>query len=268
MEIVFYDLETTIPQTDMIEFGAIVLDGVSFVEIESYSTLIRSDRITQLSIDCNGITPEMVAAAPAMVEVAEKIYSMLDGRVWAGHNINRFDNPVIRKSFARIGMKPPKPLACIDTYPLLRSTFAGRTDGMSLAALGQHFGLGEEKHRSLDDCRMNIEVIKSVGMTLLLEQHANYSLDMQDSSEAEEPHENCILYEIALAMREGRDTWIVYSTGLNSDAPRQIKPIRWVHEPFMLEALCHRSGRTLNFTQSKILDARSNKWNNDECKEE
>ena len=40
MEVVFYDLETTIPQDDIIEFGEIVLDKTGFFERESYSTLI------------------------------------------------------------------------------------------------------------------------------------------------------------------------------------------------------------------------------------
>ena len=39
VELVFYDLETTIPPTDIIEFGAIVLDRHGLFERESFSTL-------------------------------------------------------------------------------------------------------------------------------------------------------------------------------------------------------------------------------------
>lgn len=74
MEIVFYDLETTIPPTDIIEFGAIVLDKTGLYEKESYSTLIHSVKINQESIDANGITPEMVKDAPEFKDVADKIY--------------------------------------------------------------------------------------------------------------------------------------------------------------------------------------------------
>lgn len=43
-QIAFYDLETTIPPTDVIEFGAVVLDKAGFYEVETYSTLIHSNR--------------------------------------------------------------------------------------------------------------------------------------------------------------------------------------------------------------------------------
>ena len=35
-QIAFYDVETTIPQTDMIEFGAVCLDKSGLYERESY----------------------------------------------------------------------------------------------------------------------------------------------------------------------------------------------------------------------------------------
>ena len=87
MEVVFYDLETTIPATDIIEFGGIVLDKTGLFERESYSTLIKSEKITPRSTECNGITLDMVKNSPTFAEIADNIFNILDGRIWAGHNI-------------------------------------------------------------------------------------------------------------------------------------------------------------------------------------
>lgn len=60
-EFVFYDIETTWESPrDIIEFGAIVLDKYGLYEKRIYSTLIHSVNITDKSIECNGITREMV----------------------------------------------------------------------------------------------------------------------------------------------------------------------------------------------------------------
>jgi len=52
---------------------------------------------------------------------------------------------------------------------LLRKCFGKRAGYLKLATLGRYFGLGEEKHRALDDIRMNIEVFKKCTLTLFLE---------------------------------------------------------------------------------------------------
>ena len=186
MEIVFLDIETTIPRKkgekfDVIEFGAIVLDKVGLYEKESYSTLVHSGKISKRSIDCNGITREMVTDSPTFSEVANKIYDALNNRIWAGHNITHFDIPKILENYERIDMEPPKCAAVIDTLPLLRKAFGKRAGDFKLASLGNYFGLGQERHRAIEDCRMNIEVLKNCSMILFLEENAGY-----DSSGKEE----------------------------------------------------------------------------------
>ena len=136
MSLVFYDIETTIPPTDIIEFGGIVLDKQGLYEREAFSTLIRSERINSRSIDCNGITLDMVKDAPEFADVADRIFSLMDGRIWAGHNIKSFDNVHLEKAFARIGRTPPKPILCIDTLPILRRTFGKRAGNMKMRLWG------------------------------------------------------------------------------------------------------------------------------------
>jgi len=260
MSLLFYDIETTIPPTDIIEFGGIVLDETGLFEVESFSTLIRSDRIDDKSIACNGITPKMIADAPSFTDVADRIFSIMARKIWVGHNIKSFDNTHIRKAFSRIGRKPPEPILCIDTLSLLRKTFGKRAGDMKMASLGNYFGLGQERHRAIEDCRMTIEVLKNCSTVLFLEEEAGYASEDLAQSPVEEKTSNRILREVVSAMEQGLDIWISYDGGGSPRAPRKIKPARWVHEPYLIEAFCYRSRTNKQFRQRRILDVREQEW--------
>ncbi|KAJ8769627.1 hypothetical protein K2173_005230 [Erythroxylum novogranatense] len=176
-EIVFFDLETTVPNKTgqrfwVLEFGAIIVCPRKLVELESYSTLIRPSDLSVVSLtSCrrDGITREAVASAPVFEDVADRIFSILNGRIWAGHNIQRFDCARIREAFAEIGRSPPVPVGLIDSLGVLSQKFGRRAGNMKMATLASYFGLGQQKHRSLDDVRMNLEVVKHCATVLFLE---------------------------------------------------------------------------------------------------
>lgn len=262
MEIVFYDIETTIPSTDMIEFGAIVLDKAGLYETDRYSTLIQSNQISDRSINCNGITTEMVNDAPAFADVADNIFSILNNRIWAGHNIIIFDNPIIIKHFEKMGRKPPEPTGIIDTLPLLRKTFGPRAGGLNMATLGKYFGLGEEQHRAIDDCLMTIEVLKKCSMTLFMEEHADFNSGnlVTEANSISTDKEDNIIQAINNAMGNERSVWISYNGGSTPLIPRQIKPIRWEHKNYKLSAFCHQSKSKKYFSQHKIMELREECW--------
>ncbi|XP_077249839.1 protein NEN1-like isoform X2 [Tasmannia lanceolata] len=175
--IAFFDVETTVPSRTgqgftMLEFGAILVCPRKLEELESYSTLIKPPHLLSVSpasVKCNGITREAVSVAPTFQQVADKIYEILHGRIWAGHNIVRFDCARIREAFAEIGRPPPEPKGTIDSLSLLTQRFGRRAGDMKLATLATYFRLGQQKHRSLDDVRMNLEVLKSCATVLFLE---------------------------------------------------------------------------------------------------
>jgi DNA polymerase III epsilon subunit-like protein len=139
-EIVFFDLETTVPNRGrkrfwVLEFGAIVVCPKKLVEMESYSTLIRPKDLSVVSLRsgrCDGITRAVVANAPAFEEVADKIFSILNGRVWAGHNIQRFDCIRIKEAFADIGRPAPLPVGMIDSLGVLTDKFGRRAGNMKV----------------------------------------------------------------------------------------------------------------------------------------
>ncbi|XP_057783763.1 protein NEN4-like [Salvia miltiorrhiza] len=176
-EMVFFDLETTVPQKSgqrfwVKEFGAIVVCPRKLVELESYCTLIRPGDLSAVGAKTarpDGITRQAAAAAPPFAEVADEIFKILDGRIWAGHNIQRFDCVRIKEMFADINKPAPAPAGIIDSLGVLRQKFGTRAGNMKMATLADYFGLGQQKHRSLDDVRMNLEVLKHCATVLFLE---------------------------------------------------------------------------------------------------
>jgi len=54
------------------------------------------------------------------------------GRIWAGHNILRFDCPRIREAFAEIGRPAPEPKGTIDSLSLLTERFGRRAGNMKV----------------------------------------------------------------------------------------------------------------------------------------
>ncbi|KAJ0236344.1 Protein NEN2 [Hirschfeldia incana] len=176
-EIAFFDLETTIPfragqKHEILEFGSILVCPKKLVELRSYTQLVRPknlSHITERSVNCNGIKREDVKSKPSFADIADDVYEILHGRVWAGHNILRFDIPRIREAFAEIGRDPPEPKGTIDSLVLLTQKFGRRAGDMKMATLATYFGIGNQTHRSLDDVRMNFEVLKYCATVLFLE---------------------------------------------------------------------------------------------------
>ncbi|XP_062230443.1 protein NEN4-like [Phragmites australis] len=170
-EIVFFDVETTAPSSAgrwwLLEFGAILVCPKKLVEVGSYDTLIRPGDLSAVSRRFTDV--EAIRSAPPFEDVADKIFDILDGRVWAGHNIQRFDCPRIREAFAEIGRPAPEPTGVIDSLNVLAHDFGRRAGDLKMATLASYFGIGKQKHRSLEDARMNLEVLKHCATVLLLE---------------------------------------------------------------------------------------------------
>ncbi|CAD6204404.1 unnamed protein product [Miscanthus lutarioriparius] len=186
-EIVFLDVETsTPPRVLLLEFGAVVVCSRRLVDVSSYATLVRPadlDAVPDPTARCSGITRDTVADAPPFRDVADKVYDVLHGRVWAGHNIVNFDSVIIRDAFAEIGRPPPEAKGMVDTLPLLTQWFGPRAGDMKLASLADYFGLGKQRHRSLDDVKMNIDVLKNCATVLFLEESLRGVLPVQNMLE-------------------------------------------------------------------------------------
>jgi DNA polymerase III epsilon subunit-like protein len=192
-EIVIFDLETTIPATDILEFGCITIDKCRFFEKSAYSTLVHSNKVTQRSEQCNGISQSMLLGAPKFADIADIVFQctlflsfrshtntylvlVLNEKIWCGYNIISFDIPIIENHFRALGREVPKAAKVIDVFPLLTENFGRRAGDMKLATLGRYFCLGEEKHRSIADCRMTLDVLRNCALTLFLESKTGLDL--------------------------------------------------------------------------------------------
>jgi DNA polymerase III epsilon subunit-like protein len=267
--IVFYDLETTIPPTDIIEFGAVVLDRESFSEIEDFETLVHSKKVTPRSKKANGISSEHLVDAPTFEEVAPRIFEILDQQVWAGHNVNNFDNKVLVRAFLAHGLTPPAPVCVVDTLPLLRRAVGTRAGDMKLASLGRMYGLGEEEHRALSDARMNVEVFKRAAMTALLE---SSSVPVKRAASAPRPAPKKqqtpsprtkrppgepdadpeTVAALEAARTAGQTVWVAYDGGKAPLSPRPIAPLEWIRPASLLLARCLNTNSNRHFNAYKV----------------
>mmetsp|Transcript_7694 Transcript_7694/g.24678 ORF Transcript_7694/g.24678 Transcript_7694/m.24678 type:complete len:593 (-) Transcript_7694:46-1824(-) len=272
-EFAIFDIETTIPSTDIIEFGAIVVHSRSFVERCCYSTLVQSNRVTARSTDVNHITNGMLRNAPKLCEVAHSIYDILHNRIWVGYNIISFDMPIVLREIGKVAPDlVPQPAKVIDLYPILRDTFGKRAGNMKLASLSQYFGFGKEEHRALDDARLTLRVLKNCATTLFLEQHGG----MGDSAEkisllpgtpqhnkfssadkATVSGETVRVLTEAIFRKEA--LWMAYAGGRKPNSPRRVRPLYWHKSAGIKIIVCHcfESSTDKHFATHKIMHVSS-----------
>jgi len=167
---VAFDIETNIFPTELLEFGAIVLDKFRYIELGRWSTLIHppSRSVSAKATSIHGLSYNDVRHAPPFCEVACQIFDLLDGRIWVGHNIVSFDMKHIRAAFEDAHHPVPTPHAILDTLPLIRRIFGKTAGDCKMATLGTYFGLGTEEHRAVSDCEMTIRALQCVALHHLL----------------------------------------------------------------------------------------------------
>jgi len=138
------DCETTgLGKSDrIIEFAIVTLDAKTLETIDEFDTLLNPRRdIGKTSI--HGITPSMVAAAPAMEEVIGAVSKRLNGSILAAHNL-RFDSRMLDSECRRLRAEF-EPGSGICTL---------RLSGEKLASAAERFGIPlAGHHRALADAR-------------------------------------------------------------------------------------------------------------------
>lgn len=118
------DIETTggyAAANGIIEIAISIFDGTELTE--HYETLINPGQIIPKYIQAfTGITNEMVADAPRFDEVAEKVYTYLQGNVFVAHNVN-FDYSFVKSHLDHCGYSFHAKKLC--TVRLARQIFPG-----------------------------------------------------------------------------------------------------------------------------------------------
>lgn len=95
-----------------------------------------------------GITDETVANSPSFQEVADRIFSLLSGRIFVAHNVN-FDYSFLHHHLLKSGYELHVQKLC--TVRLSRKIFPGYTR-YSLGNICRNLGIPiEERHRAMGD---------------------------------------------------------------------------------------------------------------------
>ncbi|MEM9983144.1 MAG: 3'-5' exonuclease, partial [Bacteroidota bacterium] len=144
------DLETTGGrpfQDGITEIAIIIHDGEHIVD--SYVTLINPERFIPDHITkITGITNEMVRSAPKFHEVAKKIVTFTEGKVFVAHNVH-FDYSFIKAAFKSLGYNYQRKTLC--TVRLSRKLIKG-VPSYSLGKLCKSLGITlRNRHRAKGD---------------------------------------------------------------------------------------------------------------------
>lgn len=126
-------------------------------ERSTFATLINPGRpISPGAAEVNGITPAMVAKAPAFQDVAPEIVQRLAGRVFVAHNAP-FDLGFLVAEFQRLCL--PLPFThVVDTLVLARRYYAFSSN--SLGAVAEQLNISyPHRHRALQDARITCQVL-------------------------------------------------------------------------------------------------------------
>ena len=135
----------------MIEVAVVVLDGRTLETIDEFDTLLNPMRDVGRS-DIHGITPAMLAAAPAFEEVIAGIARRVDGAVLVGHNLS-FDERFLHQECQRAGSAFDGGSG-ICTY---------RVTGEKLASAAERYGIAlDGHHRALVDARATAKLFRQV----------------------------------------------------------------------------------------------------------
>lgn len=153
------DIETTggyAAANGIIEISVQVFDGENV--IETFETLINPGQVIPRYIQAfTGITNEMVEHAPRFEEVAQQVYTILQGNIFVAHNVN-FDHSFIKNHLQFFGYTLNVKKLC--TVRLARQIFPG-FPSYSLGNLCRSLGIEvSDRHRAGGDARATVQLFR------------------------------------------------------------------------------------------------------------
>jgi DNA polymerase III subunit epsilon len=157
-EYVIFDLETTGLSPwggdEIIEIGALKVWGQNSEDSQTFHSLVNPKRlIPPDATRVNGITNEMVAAAPTIEQVFPRFLEFI-GNSWLVAQNARFDMSFVMKYLMQFRIK--RQLEVYDTMLFSRRAFPGESKH-NLDAICGRLGfeiLPEERHRSIGDVKL------------------------------------------------------------------------------------------------------------------
>lgn len=154
------DIETTGlgRSARIIELGAVRIRHGR--KVASFSQLVNPQipipaKVTQIT----GITDRDVKGKPTIDKALPKFYAFCGHDTWIGHNIRRFDLPVIAREAERVGAGMPD-VSFYDTLEISQ-TLLPQLDRHRLLDLIRYFGIAKtERHRAADDAAQTAQIFE------------------------------------------------------------------------------------------------------------
>lgn len=154
------DIETTGlgRNARIIELGAVRIRHGR--KVASYSQLVNPQipipaKVTQIT----GITDRDVRHQPTIDKALPRFYAFCGKDTWIGHNIHRFDIPIIKHEAERVGAGIPD-ISFYDTLEISQ-VYLPQLDHHRLKDLIRYFGIAKtERHRAADDAAQTAQVFE------------------------------------------------------------------------------------------------------------
>lgn len=170
LEMRVFDLETTGLRPDrdsIVELGIVDLDDAGG-QVPRIGALMRvpcfdrGGNALDLGTRFHGIGWADIADSPTLAEYAPRIMELLDGAIWIGHNMRRFDAPFLIGAMRRVGYRI-RPSWIIDTLEqdrMMRPDRGGVRTPHNLRSACEAWGLDwiGQQHRATDDSIMTAEL--------------------------------------------------------------------------------------------------------------
>lgn len=154
------DIETTGlgRSARIIELGAVRMRHGR--KVASYSQLVNPQipipaKVTQIT----GITDRNVKGKPTIDKALPKFYAFCGQDTWIGHNIHRFDIPIIKHEAERVGAGIPD----VNFYDTLEisQVYLPQLEHHRLKDLIRYFSIAKnERHRAADDAAQTAQVFE------------------------------------------------------------------------------------------------------------
>ncbi|HZH36297.1 MAG TPA: exonuclease domain-containing protein [Flavisolibacter sp.] len=155
------DIETTggyASANGIIEISIQVFDGEKV--IETFESLVKPAQVIPRYIQAfTGITNEMVQDAPCFEDIAEKVFTILQGNIFVAHNVN-FDYSFVKSNLDYFGYTFQAKKLC--TVRLSRQIFPG-FPSYSLGNLCHSLGIEiENRHRAGGDAAATVVLFRKM----------------------------------------------------------------------------------------------------------
>ncbi|MRG44578.1 DNA polymerase III subunit epsilon [Chitinophaga sp. SYP-B3965] len=155
------DIETTgghASAGSITEIAIFIHDGKQIVQ--QYETLVNPGMPIPRYIQAlTGITNEMVADAPSFEEVAQQVFTLLQGQIFIAHNVN-FDYSFLKFQLDAAGYKLQSRKLC--TVRLSRKVFPG-FPSYSLGNLCRQLNINiQQRHRATGDALATVQLFERI----------------------------------------------------------------------------------------------------------